>query len=43
MEEWAFSSYRKYLELEGQEWVDSVFREYPIVDFIDQWDLKATG
>ena len=29
-----FSSYGHYLKLRGQEWLDSAFEQYPVIDFI---------
>jgi putative transposase len=34
MEDYKFSSYNYYLKNKGQEWLDSCFDLYPIVDFI---------
>jgi len=38
MDEYPFSSYRGYLEEEGQEWVDIYFDKYPIIDFTIEED-----
>lgn len=38
MDKYPFSSYRGYLEEEGQEWVDIYFDKYPIIDFTIEED-----
>jgi putative transposase len=41
MEDWEFSSYRDYVKQNGQEWMDDVFRTYPIIDFVRRDDLDV--
>jgi putative transposase len=38
MAQWSFSSYHYYLEHKGEEWLDDVFRRYPVIDFTDLKD-----
>jgi len=33
MEDYAWSSYKQYLKKYGQNWLDSCFEKYPIIDF----------
>ena len=38
MEEWRFSSCQYYCKQKGEEWLEGVFRQYPIIDFTDPND-----
>jgi putative transposase len=38
VEDWLFSSYRHYLDHKGQDWLDDVLRQHPIIDFTDPKD-----
>jgi len=38
MEEFEFSSYNYWIKKMGKEWMLSIFREYPIIDFTASQD-----
>jgi putative transposase len=42
MEDYQFSSYQYYLKKYGQQWIDSCFWLYPIVDFTEANDAKLS-
>jgi putative transposase len=37
-EDWPFSSYQEYLDLEGVTWMMDVWERYPVIDFVDLSD-----
>ena len=37
--DWPFSSYHFYLEAEGQEWLDDVWMQYPVLDYLEGDDF----
>lgn len=41
MEDYKFSSYRSWIKQKGEDWMMSVFQQYPIIDFsIDHDDFE---
>jgi len=33
MEDYEFSSFNRYIETEGYDWIMSAFEKYPVIDF----------
>lgn len=37
--DWPYSSFHWYLERKGGEWLEDAWREYPILNYGDKWDV----
>lgn len=37
--EWPFSSFHWYLATKGREWLEEIWREHPVLNYGDKWDL----
>lgn len=37
--DWPYSSFHWYLQTKGRDWLEEVWREYPVLNYGDTWDL----
>ena len=37
--DWAYSSFHWYLENKGRDWLIELWREYPVLNYGDKWDV----
>lgn len=38
-DDWPYSSFHWYLATMGLDWIDEVWREYPVLNYGDTWDV----
>ena len=38
MYDWPWSSLNEYIEIQGKEWIERTWKEYPVGDYGKGWD-----